>query len=160
MWRSLTLTSHSESETVSIGRELGKLAEGGDVALIQGPLGSGKTRLAKGIISAATGTPEEEVVSPTFTLINSYEGPVTVKHADLYRLTPQGVEDIGLEDELDQDDLIVIEWAERLDREFPEGLRIHMDFHQLPDQRLITISRPANCRWGDRLAGIFATDVG
>jgi tRNA threonylcarbamoyladenosine biosynthesis protein TsaE len=154
---SLNLISGSEKDTISIGRQLGTLARGGDFILLKGPLGSGKTRLAKGIVSRVTGLTENDVVSPTFTLINSYEGPLTVQHADLYRLTPERVEEIGLEDELDEDDLVIIEWAERMNRELPGSLSIEIDFGDHPDQRRITFEWSQGSGWGARLGNRFQT---
>ena len=93
----------SEEETIRLGEAIGRLLTSGDTILLVGELGSGKTRLAKGIVSAATGVLYDEVVSPTFTLINRFEGTFPVHHADLYRLHTDQIDGIGLDDALEED---------------------------------------------------------
>ena len=79
------LVSKSEAETVRLGRSLAAELQAGDVVLLEGVLGAGKTALARGI-AAGLGVPEEEVRSPTFTLVNPYQGRLPVYHVDLYRI--------------------------------------------------------------------------
>ncbi len=88
----------SELETIRLGAAVGTILEPLDRVLMIGKLGSGKTRLAKGMISAATGVSQNDVVSPTFTLINRFEGHFPVYHADLYRIESDQIDGIGLED--------------------------------------------------------------
>ncbi len=113
MNRVLEVTTSSEEETFKLGQALGACLKPGDSILLSGDLGSGKTVLAKGIVSKATGVSPDEVVSPTFTLINTFAGPFEVHHADLYRLERDQVDEIGLEATLDEGGTIVVEWAER-----------------------------------------------
>ncbi len=95
MCERLEIETSSEEQTIELGAAVGKILRPGDVVLLVGDLGSGKTRLAKGIVAAATGVSPDEVVSPTFTLINCFEGDFPVHHADLYRLEPDAVGGIG-----------------------------------------------------------------
>lgn len=128
----------SEEETVALGRRLAGELPPGAVLLI-GNLGAGKTTLAKGIISARAGVAEEEVSSPTFTLIHDYG---RVFHIDLYRLDSAGqAASLGLDDLFDEADLVLIEWGER----FPELIPPQRTEIRLApgrdNEREITVSR-------------------
>ncbi|MCX5862067.1 MAG: tRNA (adenosine(37)-N6)-threonylcarbamoyltransferase complex ATPase subunit type 1 TsaE [Deltaproteobacteria bacterium] len=114
MLKTLIIETCSEEQTIMLGEAIGKILEPGDVIYLEGDLGSGKTRLAKGIISAATCVSADEVVSPSFTLINRFEGDFPVYHADLYRIDADQVEDIGLEEPLSFGSALVVEWAEKM----------------------------------------------
>ncbi|MFN7112342.1 MAG: tRNA (adenosine(37)-N6)-threonylcarbamoyltransferase complex ATPase subunit type 1 TsaE [Brevundimonas sp.] len=99
--------------TTALGQTLAPLLEAGEAVLLYGPLGMGKSTLARGLIRALT-TPDEDVPSPTFTLVQFYESDPPVAHFDLYRLTrPEEAFEIGLDEALD-DGFAVIEWPERL----------------------------------------------
>jgi tRNA threonylcarbamoyladenosine biosynthesis protein TsaE len=138
---SRTFHTHSEEETIELGRELaGELAH--NVVLLIGNLGAGKTTLAKGIVQQRTGTAPEEVSSPTFTLVHQYGGDRPTYHVDLYRLDePRQVEGLGLADLFAGGDLVLLEWAER----FPSLLpleRTEIRLRVLPDDsREIIVSR-------------------
>ena len=108
-------TTQTESETAAIGRALAASLSAGDVVLLYGDLGAGKTAFVKGL-AEGLGAPRDEVSSPTFTLIQEYRGGrVTLFHVDLYRLEdPREIDDLGL-DEIAVDGLLAIEWAEKLD---------------------------------------------
>jgi len=111
-------TSISPQQTFELGCEIGSRLEGGEILLLSGPLGAGKTILVKGIC-AALGIDEEDVTSPSFTLVNPYEGRLTLYHLDLYRLDEgaSAAHAVDLDDLLaDEDSVIVIEWAERMGR--------------------------------------------
>ena len=108
--------SSSPEETFNYGHRLGARLEGGDILLLSGPLGAGKTILVKGIC-AALGIDEEEVTSPSFTLVNPYSGRLQLYHLDLYRLDEGATAAHAVDlDELLSDEraVIVIEWAERM----------------------------------------------
>lgn len=117
----------SEAATVALGAALGARLQSGDALLLQGALGAGKTTLARGAIGAWTGG-AEEAPSPTYTLVQTYEGPRgTLQHMDLYRLTrPEEVFELGLEDAL-EGGAAIIEWPERLGPLTPPGaLRVEL----------------------------------
>ncbi len=155
MWRSITIICGSEEETISLGRRLGSLVLGGEFILIHGTLGSGKTRLAKGLVNQVTGVSKDEVVSPTFTLVNTYEGPINVRHVDLYRLTPGSVDDIGLDDELEEDDLTVIEWPDRLQTISGNELIVTIHLQGSNDSRAIELKWANGGPWSKRMAAEF-----
>lgn len=110
-----------EAATAALGARVAALLQRGDAVCLSGPLGAGKSTLARALIRALT-TPDEEVPSPTFTLVQSYEGSnLTVAHFDLYRLkTPEEAFELGLDEALD-DGAAVIEWPERLQGGLPRN---------------------------------------
>lgn len=112
-----TLSIDSEHAMTLFGRSIAPYLKPGDTLLLNGPIGAGKTHLARSIIQALLGA-EEEVPSPTYTLVQSYETPdATIWHADLYRLGDSSeVVELGL-DEAMENDIVLIEWPDRL----PEG---------------------------------------
>jgi tRNA threonylcarbamoyladenosine biosynthesis protein TsaE len=116
---SVTLSLPDEHATETLAARLAALARPGDIFALAGPLGSGKTTLARAFIRALTG-PEEEVPSPTFTLVQSYDsakGPLF--HFDLYRLeSPDQAEELGIDDAF-ADGISLVEWPERLGRLLP-----------------------------------------
>jgi len=110
--------SRSERETFELGFDIGKQFSGGEIILLSGPLGAGKTLLVKGM-AHALGVDEDDVSSPSFTLVNPYDGRLRLYHIDLYRLD----EGASAAHAVDLDELlsvehavIVIEWAERMGR--------------------------------------------
>ncbi|MCM3905586.1 MAG: tRNA (adenosine(37)-N6)-threonylcarbamoyltransferase complex ATPase subunit type 1 TsaE [Pyrinomonadaceae bacterium] len=110
--------SQEANETFSLGQHVGALLIGGEILLLSGPLGAGKTVFVKGI-AAALGLDPAEVTSPTFTLVNPYSGRLTLYHIDLYRLDEgaSAAHAVDLDELLlDERAVLVIEWAERLGR--------------------------------------------
>jgi len=117
---SRTLVTRSEDETRLLGQDLSLSLLAGDVILLTGDLGMGKTVFARGI-AQGLGVSEEDVRSPSFTLVNRYDGRVTLYHIDLYRIDrPEDLDELGLEEFLGVDGIAVVEWAERLGPYRPE----------------------------------------
>ena len=136
----LRIASRSADETHDVGRLIGANARPGDLFLLTGPLGAGKTCLTQGI-AWGLGV-KERPRSPTFVLLARYRGRVVIHHADLFRI--EGTADaltLGLDDCLNDDDVCIVEWADRAPELFVEpALRVEMDHH--PDEndtRTITL---------------------
>ncbi|MDI3546835.1 MAG: tRNA threonylcarbamoyladenosine biosynthesis protein TsaE [Halanaerobiales bacterium] len=103
--------SRSEEDTIRLGERIGELVEPGQLILLAGELGAGKTVLTQGI-AGGLGV-EDEVTSPTYKLINEYEGELPLFHMDLYRLEEEEeLYELGFEDYLERDGIIVIEWPD------------------------------------------------
>ena len=141
------IASGSELETAAVGRELASTLSAGDVVLLYGDLGAGKTAFVKGL-AEGLGVAREEVSSPTFTLVQEYRGGrLTLFHVDLYRLDdPREIFDLGL-DEIAADGVLAIEWADKLNsvREAPGGRRIAVRItHGAGDARMIDVEEPDN----------------
>src|SRR4030095_5792981 len=108
--------SNAPLDTFNFGFQIGERLQGGEILLLSGPLGAGKTLLVKGIC-AALGIDEEDVTSPSFTLVNPYDGRLRLYHIDLYRLDEGATAAHAVDlDELlaEEDSVIAIEWAERM----------------------------------------------
>jgi len=105
--------------TTRLGEAVARVLKPGDAVCLHGPLGAGKSTLARGLIRALT-SPDEEVPSPTFTLVQTYDAAFPLAHFDLYRLTdPDEAFEIGIDEALD-DGCAIIEWPERLEGRLPE----------------------------------------
>jgi tRNA threonylcarbamoyladenosine biosynthesis protein TsaE len=115
------ITTQSADETIAFGRTLAGLLRPPKLVLLRGDLGAGKTTLVKGIAAAFEAAAEEDVTSPTFTLVHEYRGPrATLYHIDLYRVdTPRELETLALDDLRSENSLLLIEWGEK----FPRLLR-------------------------------------
>lgn len=113
------LTTKTPEETLILGENLGKCLEPGDIVLLFGDLGAGKTTLTQGICKGLGLPGGEYIRSPTFTLINEYQGKIPIYHIDLYRLeNPEEIEALGLEEVLFGNGVSIVEWSEKL---FPIG---------------------------------------
>lgn len=150
-----TLLLPSEEDTAALAERIGALAGPGDVLLLSGPIGAGKTHFARALIRArlAEHGLAEDIPSPTFTLVQSYEaGPLEIWHADLYRLThPDEVVELGLIDAFETA-LCLVEWPDRLGALAPPAA-LRLDFAATPDgAHRVTLSGDA--AWAARLAGI------
>src|SRR6266849_7191692 len=116
------LTTESAEETIALGRTLAEMLAPPKLVLLRGDLGAGKTTLVKGIAAAFDAAAEEDVTSPTFTLVHEYRGPrANLYHIDLYRVdTQRELETLGLDDLRSEGSVLLIEWGEkflRLQRE-------------------------------------------
>lgn len=112
------VTTNSPEETIAFGRTLGGLLAPPKLVLLCGDLGAGKTTLVKGIAEAFDAASEEDVTSPTFTLIHEYRGPrVNLYHIDLYRIdTQRELDTLALDDLRGDDGILLIEWGEKFPR--------------------------------------------
>lgn len=123
----MTVITHSEGETHAVARDLAAGLNAGDVLLLSGNLGAGKTTFVRGLADGL-GIPPSEVSSPTFTLVHEYQGGrLPLFHADLYRLESVSAEDLGLEEPSVAAGVLVIEWPDRLSRPMPVARRIHLE---------------------------------
>jgi tRNA threonylcarbamoyladenosine biosynthesis protein TsaE len=111
-------TTHSPDETIALGRTLAALLAPPKLVLLRGDLGAGKTTLVKGIATAFQAAPEEDVTSPTFTLVHEYRGPaVNLFHLDLYRIdTQRQLETLGIDDLISSNSVLLVEWGEKFAR--------------------------------------------
>jgi tRNA threonylcarbamoyladenosine biosynthesis protein TsaE len=148
----------SEAATVEFAHRLAPILGAGDVLLLDGPVGAGKTRFARSLIRAhlaAAGAPDEDIPSPTFTLVQTYAaGPLEIWHADLYRLSGVGeVAELGLEDAFETA-LCLVEWPDRLGPRSPaSALTLGLAYGPTPDARVLTLSGPS--AWAARLRPIL-----
>ena len=137
-----------EAATAALGARLAAVLKNGDILLLSGDLGAGKSTLARGLIEALTGA--AEAPSPTFTFVETYDAPgFTLRHFDLYRLeTPEEVWELGFEDAL-SDGAALVEWPERLGALIPaDGLAIRLN---IDGARRIAVMEPGET-WAPRLA--------
>jgi tRNA threonylcarbamoyladenosine biosynthesis protein TsaE len=127
----------SEEQTIALGEELARQLPRRCVVLLIGNLGAGKTTLAKGIVKGLGAASPDEVSSPTFTLIHEYGE--RVYHIDLYRIeTEREVRTLGLEEILDRDAVILVEWGERFPHLWPPG-HLEIRLETVGDARRITL---------------------
>ena len=135
--------SRSEDETAAVASQLAGSFRGGEVVLLTGELGAGKTAFVRGL-ARGLGADPEEVASPTFVLLTAYPGRLTLHHADLYRLRGDGDErELGLEELPGPGGVLAVEWAERLrDAPWRSALRVSLS-HAGLDQRTIRIEEAA-----------------
>jgi tRNA threonylcarbamoyladenosine biosynthesis protein TsaE len=166
----MEVITHSAEETVAFGRELAKQLLPPCLALLEGELGAGKTTLVKGIVAGLGAAQEEDVTSPSFTLVHEYGLPACssraggvrapspagrdrgaqaglagrVYHVDLYRIEdPRELTTLGLEDLAGQDATVLVEWGEKLAAAVPVppgGIRVRME-HLGSEGRRITVER-------------------
>jgi tRNA threonylcarbamoyladenosine biosynthesis protein TsaE len=111
-------TTHSADETIALGRRLAQQLAPPKIVLLRGDLGAGKTTLVKGIAEGFRAASQEDVTSPTFTLVHEYRGPqASLFHIDLYRVdTARQLETLGLDDLMGDESILLIEWGEKFAR--------------------------------------------
>ena len=131
-------TTRDESGTTAAGRALGRTLRAGDVVLLTGPLGAGKTAFARGL-AEGLGCELDGVSSPTFTIVQEYPGHIPLQHVDLYRLAPIEVDDLALEDLL-EGAVMAVEWPDRWQRAPPSAIEVTI-MPTSDTDRLITIRR-------------------
>lgn len=127
--------SRAESDTEAAGRELAPRLRAGDVLLISGPLGAGKTAFVRGL-AQGLGCAVDDVSSPTFTLIQIYPGTPALEHVDLYRLAPHEVDDLGLDEPRDEA-VVAIEWAEHWSSPPPDAIDVRIEVAGPSERRIV-----------------------
>jgi len=134
------IITRSAEETTSWGREFAERLKAPILVLLSGDLGSGKTTLTKGIVAGLGAASEDEVTSPTFTLVHEYGKGKRVYHVDLYRIeTFHDFETLGLEDLFSQPGVVILEWSERFPLKSPwPQVRLRLE-HLGGDARRITL---------------------
>jgi len=150
----VTVITRSAEETRALGASVASLLRPGDVVVLAGDLAAGKTTFAQGAI-AALGV-EEQVTSPTFTIVAEYEGRVRVAHVDVYRLSGVGeLHDLGFEEVVDDERVTFVEWGDRVEGALPpDRLVVTLEVGAEPDERTVSV-RAHGPRWlsqGDALA--------
>lgn len=136
--------THSEQETIAFGRSLAEELKPPKVVLLRGDLGAGKTTLVKGIAAGFGSAREEDVTSPTFTLVHEYLGPrASLYHIDLYRVdTQRQLETLGLDDLVTENSVLLIEWGEKFPRfSRDRDVEIVLDRRDEHSRRIQVISR-------------------
>ena len=145
----LTTATTDAGQTRALAATLAAVAEPGDVVLLAGDLGTGKTTFAQGF-AAGLGI-DEPVTSPTFTLVRSYTGRLTMHHVDVYRLDRlQEALDLDLATMIDDGGVTVIEWGDVVAPVLPaEFLEVRLDYGEADSERTVTL-RPVGSRWSSR----------
>ena len=134
-----TIATRSEEETTAVGRELAARLAPGSIVLLSGDLGAGKTALVRGL-AEGLGIDPAEVSSPTFTLVQQYDGGrLPLYHVDLYRLRSTEVDDLGLDDMTLEGGVTAIEWPDRLPRPFEDAVHVRIE-HGQDSERTISIA--------------------
>jgi tRNA threonylcarbamoyladenosine biosynthesis protein TsaE len=128
----------SPRETFNIGEKVAVFLKGGETILMTGDLGAGKTIFAKGVATGLGIDPSTPVVSPTFTLVNMYKARIDIVHADLYRLEPEGILDLGIEEYMDNSHVIMVEWADISEGYFKGNLiRVKIEYLEKNRRKII-----------------------
>ena len=136
-----SIHTRSEDETTAAGERLGHTLAAGDVVLLTGQLGAGKTAFVRGL-AHGMGAEPDEVSSPTFTLIQEYAGSrATLHHVDVYRLASAEIADLGLDELISGDGIVAIEWSERWIGRPDDAIEVTIE-DEGEDRRRIAIRRP------------------
>ena len=135
--------THNPKETIQAAEDFSKNLKVGDILLLEGDLGAGKTTFVKGLAKGLKAK-IKEVVSPTFVLMNIYNGKMPIYHFDLYRLEKlQELESLNIDEYLGSDGIAVIEWPKRLGQQIPKNAYWIEFTHKGQDTRQICISSPS-----------------
>jgi tRNA threonylcarbamoyladenosine biosynthesis protein TsaE len=120
-------TTHSEEETFACAQQLAAVLTPGAVVLLSGDLGAGKTTFVRGL-AAGLGVDPDDVTSPTFTLVHEYKGGrLPLVHVDLYRLDRADLDEIGIDQDVANEGIVAVEWAERLTRDMAQAMRVDIE---------------------------------
>jgi tRNA threonylcarbamoyladenosine biosynthesis protein TsaE len=140
----LEVLTRSSEETIAQGRAIGQQLKLPVLVLLSGDLGSGKTTLTKGIVAGLEAAHEDDVTSPTFTLIHRYDGGSRVYHVDLYRIDGlHDLETLGLEDIFSENAAVIVEWPDRLKfRPDWPVLEIHLEHIAEGTRRIVITKNP------------------
>lgn len=137
----LRFLSSTETYTRKVGREFAKTLRGNEKVCLIGPLGTGKTTFVKGFVEGF-GIESQSVMSPTFTLVREYGDKKKIYHVDLYRLEKEEeIFEAGIFDLLSSEELVLIEWADRLVKHFPEDATVVRFIHATESIRIIQIEQ-------------------
>jgi len=155
----LSATTRTADETHALGRRVGALLRAGDVVVLDGELGAGKTVFAKGI-AIALGI-SEPVVSPTFTVVREYDAPTPLVHVDVYRLDHlQELHDLGFDDLVGRDAVTVVEWGDRVSALLPaDRLDVHLTLGADDDERSVSLEA-TGVSWAGRRDPLVAAVSG
>lgn len=143
----------TEAETAAFARRIAPVLRAGDVLLLSGPIGAGKSFFARALIRVLLGNPVEEVPSPSFTLVQTYQAEgVEIWHCDLYRLTSaQDLFELGLDEAFDRA-ICLIEWPGKLGDMAPAGA-LHLTFAAMDDHHRLVVQ--GHGPWAKRLERVF-----
>ena len=137
----LRITTNSPAESEELGAIIGGLLQPGSFLALRGDLGGGKTCLTRGLVASLTPQSVHMVASPTYAIMNCYQGDITVYHFDFYRLTgDDDVAELGFEDLFYGNGVCVVEWSERLAELLPEDVLTLLFEYAGEERRMITIT--------------------
>ena len=142
----IEIISNSAAQTIEIARLIGEKLKDGDLLALSGELGSGKTCFTKGLAKGLGVSEEYQITSPTFTLINEYPARCKLYHFDVYRLSGYSeLEDLGYEEYFAGNGVVVVEWADKIDKIIPRD-SIFINFEYVDENRRKMIVRGLKSR--------------
>ena len=149
----MKVTTSASAETRALGGALGGVLRPGDVVVLEGDLGAGKTTFAQGV-GAALGV-DEPMTSPTFTIVHEHDGTVPVAHVDVYRLETLGeLHDLGFDDLLDGRRVTLVEWGDVIAPALPhDRVVIRLELGDTDDERIVSFIAHGT-RWNERIAAV------